>query len=199
MSTLGGPLFDPLNNVKSFVYQIDTKIIFSQQIEVMEALFNDVDRYFTAQLASAPVGLQDGWFYSYFEFYDLQKELAHGIYVAMALSVTVCAVVLLLTTLDLLISFYALVTIVFCISVTVAALILLGWELNVVESSILTMAVGLSVDFTIHYGVAYLHAKPGTPRTERVRGAFERVASALTMAAFTTFLAGTNFKKFLTF
>ncbi|CAL8312007.1 unnamed protein product [Lota lota] len=34
-------------------------------------------------------------------------------------------------------------------------LVLLGWELNVLESVTISVAVGLSVDFDVHYGVAY--------------------------------------------
>ena len=30
-----------------------------------------------------------------------------------------------------------------------------GWKLNILESVAATLAIGLSVDFTLHYGVAY--------------------------------------------
>jgi len=39
--------------------------------------------------------------------------------------------------------------------VTVSVLILLGWELNILESVVITLAIGLSVDFTLHYGIMY--------------------------------------------
>ena len=31
----------------------------------------------------------------------------------------------------------------------------LGWELNILESVVITLAIGLSVDFTLHYGIMY--------------------------------------------
>ena len=31
----------------------------------------------------------------------------------------------------------------------------LGWELNILESVVVTLAIGLSVDFTLHYGIMY--------------------------------------------
>ena len=30
-----------------------------------------------------------------------------------------------------------------------------GWELNILESVVVTLAIGLSVDFTLHYGIMY--------------------------------------------
>ena len=39
--------------------------------------------------------------------------------------------------------------------VTVGCLVLMGWELNMFESMTLSLAVGLSIDFAIHLGVAY--------------------------------------------
>ena len=32
---------------------------------------------------------------------------------------------------------------------------ILGWELNILESVVITLAIGLSVDFTLHYGIMY--------------------------------------------
>jgi predicted RND superfamily exporter protein len=39
--------------------------------------------------------------------------------------------------------------------VTVAILVLFGWTLNVVESIAVSVAIGLAVDFSLHYGVQY--------------------------------------------
>ena len=33
--------------------------------------------------------------------------------------------------------------------------IYLGWELNILESVVVTLSIGLSVDFTLHYGIMY--------------------------------------------
>lgn len=34
----------------------------------------------------------------------------------------------------------------------------MGWELNILESIVIIMSVGLSVDFSCHYGVAYINS-----------------------------------------
>lgn len=107
----------------------------------------------------------------------------------MALSVAVAFSVMLLTTWNVIISLYAIVSIAGTIFVTVGSLVLLGWELNVLESVTISVAVGLSVDFAVHYGVAYRLA-PKPDREEKVIFSLSRMGSAIAMAALTTFVAG---------
>lgn len=107
----------------------------------------------------------------------------------MALSVAVAFSVMLLTTWNIIISLYAILSIAGTIFVTVGSLVLLGWELNVLESVTISVAVGLSVDFAVHYGVAYRLA-PEPSREGKVIFSLSRMGSAIAMAAVTTFVAG---------
>lgn len=148
-----------------------------------------VDAWITEELRYAPAGLSHGWFISNLEFYDLQDSLSDGTLVAMALSVAVAFSVMLLTTWNVIISLYAILSIAGTIFVTVGSLVLLGWELNVLESVTISVAVGLSVDFAVHYGVAYRLA-PEPDREGKVIFSLSRMGSAIAMAALTTFVAG---------
>lgn len=148
-----------------------------------------MDAWISKELQDAPEGLSHGWFISNLEFYDLQDSLSDGTLVAMALSVAVAFSVMLLTTWNVVISLYAIASIAGTIFVTVGSLVLLGWELNVLESVTISVAVGLSVDFAVHYGVAYRLA-PDTNREGKVVFSLGRMGSAIAMAAFTTFVAG---------
>jgi len=148
-----------------------------------------VDEWISEELLAAPPGLGHGWFISNLEFYDLQDSLSGGTLVAMALSVGVAFSVMLLTTWNVIISLYAILSIAGTIFVTVGSLVLLGWELNVLESVTISVAVGLSVDFAVHYGVAYRLA-PGHDREGKVVFSLSRMGSAIAMAALTTFVAG---------
>ena len=58
-------------------------------------------------------------------------------------------------------SLLAILTVFLIILTTIAVLVLLGWELNILESVIITLAIGLSVDFTLHYGIMYRLAGHG--------------------------------------
>lgn len=148
-----------------------------------------MDAWITEELRHAPAGLNHGWFISNLKFYDLQDSLSGGTLVAMALSVAVAFSVMLLTTWNIIISLYAILSIAGTIFVTVGSLVLLGWELNVLESVTISVAVGLSVDFAVHYGVAYRLA-PEPDREGKVIFSLSRMGSAIAMAALTTFVAG---------
>lgn len=148
-----------------------------------------MDAWIAEELRHAPAGLSRGWFISNLKFYDLQDSLSGGTLVAMALSVAVAFSVMLLTTWNIIISLYAILSIAGTIFVTVGSLVLLGWELNVLESVTISVAVGLSVDFAVHYGVAYRLA-PEPDREGKVIFSLSRMGSAIAMAALTTFVAG---------
>ena len=122
-------------------------------------------------------------------FWDLQNSLYSGTYYSIGMSLAVSTLVMLMTSLNVLITCYAMFTISMAIGSTVAAIVLLGWSLSVIESVIISLSVGLSIDFTIHYGMAYRLSRHTTP-CGRVRDSFRSVGSAVAMAALTTFTSG---------
>ncbi|XP_024147117.1 protein dispatched homolog 1 isoform X1 [Oryzias melastigma] len=184
-----GPRFDINDTIRAIVLEFQSTYLFTLAYEKMYQFYREVDAWIKEELRSAPVGLSNGWFISNLEFYDLQDSLSDGTLVAMALSVAVAFSVMLLTTWNIIISLYAILSIAGTIFVTVGSLVLLGWELNVLESVTISVAVGLSVDFSVHYGVAYRLA-PEPDREGKVIFSLSRMGSAIAMAALTTFVAG---------
>ncbi|XP_054568938.1 protein dispatched homolog 1 [Eptesicus fuscus] len=184
-----GPRFDINDTIRAVVLEFPSTYLFTLAYEKMHQFYGEVDAWISRELSSAPEGLGNGWFVSNLEFYDLQDSLSDGTLVAMGLSVAVAFSVMLLTTWNVIISLYAIVSIAGTISVTVGSLVLLGWELNVLESVTISVAVGLSVDFAVHYGVAYRLA-PDADREGKVVFSLSRMGSAIAMAALTTFVAG---------
>uniref|UniRef100_A0A3Q2QXH4 Dispatched homolog 1 (Drosophila) n=1 Tax=Fundulus heteroclitus TaxID=8078 RepID=A0A3Q2QXH4_FUNHE len=184
-----GPRFDINDTIRAIVLEFQSTYLFTLAYEKMYQFYREVDAWITEELHFAPEGLSHGWFVSNLEFYDLQDSLSGGTLIAMALSVAVAFSVMLLTTWNVIISLYAILSIAGTIFVTVGSLVLLGWELNVLESVTISVAVGLSVDFAVHYGVAFrLAPEPG--REGKVVFALSRMGSAIAMAAVTTFVAG---------
>ncbi|XP_072218641.1 protein dispatched homolog 1 [Leuresthes tenuis] len=184
-----GPRFDINDTIRAIVLEFQSTYLFTLAYEKMFQFYREVDAWITEELRYAPAGLSHGWFVSNLEFYDLQDSLSDGTLVAMALSVAVAFSVMLLTTWNVIISLYAILSIAGTIFVTVGSLVLLGWELNVLESVTISVAVGLSVDFAVHYGVAYRLA-PEPDREGKVIFSLSRIGSAIAMAALTTFVAG---------
>ncbi|XP_072356348.1 protein dispatched homolog 1 isoform X1 [Scyliorhinus torazame] len=184
-----GPRFDINDTIRAVVLEFQSTYLFTLAYEKMNSFYKEVDAWIVEELKAAPAGLSNGWFVSGLEFFDLQDSLSDGTLVAMGLSVAVAFSVMLLTTRNVVISLYAIVSITGTIFVTVGSLVLLGWELNVLESVTISVAVGLAVDFAVHYGVAYRLA-PETDREGKVVFSLSRMGSAIAMAALTTFVAG---------
>ncbi len=188
---LGTALFDGDNNVKAFRIELSSSYDWTPSYKETDQFYKEVDGFVISKSNLAPSGVNKGWFTGHwiFQFYDLQISLASGTITAFAVALSFSLLILFLMTLNVLITIYAIITITFTIFVTIGILVLIGWELNIVESIIICVAVGLSIDFTIHYGVAYKlsHHKD---RKSRVRESFMRVGSSVFMAGLTTFLAG---------
>ncbi|CAH1263796.1 DISP1 [Branchiostoma lanceolatum] len=184
-----GPRFDEKDRIRGLIIEFDSKYKFTLAFDTMDKFYHEVEAWMQGEMNNAPATMSHGWFVSYFDHYALQDNLATGTLIALGLSVAIALAVMFITTLNVLISLYAILSIVGTIVVTVGSLVLLNWELNILESVIMSVAVGLSVDFSVHYGVAYRLA-PEKDRESRVIFSLSRMGSAITMAALTTFVAG---------
>lgn len=175
--------------ISAFIVQFLSNETFSFSYDKMNRFYKEVNSWVTEELSSAPAEIRNGWFVSDFEFYDLQKSLLEETPLAFGVSLAVVSVVAFLTTLNLTISFLAMLSIAFVMFTTVGALVLLGWDLNILESVVVTVAIGMSIDYTLHYGVSYQQC-PNPDREGRVSISTARLGNVISMAALTTFLAG---------
>ena len=173
----------------ALIVEFNSKQPFSFNHTSMQEFYNRMNNWVTDQMLRAPPEMRGGWFISHLAFYDLQETIVQGTPVAIGVSLAVATVVAFATTLNLLISLYAMLSIAGAIFVTIGSLVLLGWQLNILESVILTIVIGLSMDFTLHYGMAY-RLSPDLDREMRVCCSLSRMGSPVAMAALTSFLAG---------
>lgn len=179
----------PLPKIMALIVEYDSNYSYTLSFAEMDRFFNQVEGWMQQQLDTAPAGMKNGWFVSRLEFYELQRALYEGTMWAMGVSMILALVVLALVTLNPLVSLYAIITIGAAILVTVAALVLLGWRLNVLESVAVSTAIGLTVDFSLHYGISYRACKSET-RVDRVKMAIEQMGGPTLMAAVTSGASG---------
>ena len=189
--TLDRVYFNENNNIVAYRADVSTNLALTGSHVDMKSHYNLLDNFVKEQSSTAPTGITEVWFNSIFRFYDLQRALSESTFIAVIVSLSCAAVMMLLTSRNFLVTLYAIVTITLAIFFSTGILVNLGWQLNIMEAVILTASVGLSIDFTIHYGVAYRLAE--SPRREdRVTYALTYVGSSVFMAAATTFLAGAS-------
>ena len=178
--------------IEALVLTFQSNRNYEMKFSPVERFWNEVKVWTEKEIGSMPVGLKNGWVISSLYFYDLQKSIADGTIHTIIVSIAVSALVLLITTRNILITLYAVIAITAIISVTVGSLVMAGWQLNVFESMMISVAIGLSIDFTLHYGVAYFSCEQSQSRKERVHYSLWHVGSAVAMGTVTTFLAGKN-------
>ncbi|XP_026674995.1 protein dispatched [Ceratina calcarata] len=176
--------------IKALVVEYDSIYNYSLSFTNMDQFFHQVETWMQDQLKTAPSGMRGGWFVSRLEFYELQRTLYEGTLWAMGVSLILALTVLAFVTFNPLVSLYAITTIGAAITVTVAGLILLGWKLNVLESVAVSTAIGLTVDFSLHYVVSYTTCSASKEREDRVKTALAQMGGPTLMASLTSGAAG---------
>ncbi|PIK36957.1 hypothetical protein BSL78_26210 [Apostichopus japonicus] len=181
------------NTLKVLYLAFDGSTPYSLQFSSVDTFWKELRTWTQKEVINAPVGMQGGWSVSQMDiqlyFYDLQAGIASGTATSVSISLSMASIVLFLSTRNIVTTLFAIITISCAVFVVIGCLVLLGWELNVFESAILSLAVGLSVDFTIHYGVAFRLA-PFPDRKSKAMYATTTLSAAITVAAVSTFTAG---------
>ncbi|NWX90598.1 DISP2 protein, partial [Nothoprocta pentlandii] len=184
-----GLRFDGEGNLAALVLQFQTIYHYTFNYSQAKLFYEEMNLWLTEEMKTAPMGLQNGWFTSKLELYNLQHSLSTETTVVMGLSIAISFVVLLLTTWNVLLSVFSVTAIAGTVLVTVGLLVLLEWQLNAVESLFISAAVGLSVDFTVNYCISY-HLCPHSDRLSRVAFSLKQMSCATAMAASALFSAG---------
>ena len=109
-----------------------------------------------------------------------------------ALSTAVAFLILLVSIRNVKMTFFATVSIFLTLATTLGALVLDGWQLNVSEAITMAVAIGMCVDFTVHFATSYQHAPRihAPSRAQRVTRSMTEMGASVSVAAFTTFMAG---------
>ncbi|KZC07514.1 Protein dispatched [Dufourea novaeangliae] len=164
-------LMMPITKIKVLIVEYDSIYNYSVSFSNMNQFYHQVEIWMQDQLKKAPLGMRGGTLW------------------AIGVSLVLALIVLIIVTFNPLISLYAIITIGAAIIVTVAGLILLGWKLNVLESVAVSTAIGLTVDFSLHYVVSY-RACTSKKKEDRVKIALSQMGGPTLMAALTSGAAG---------
>ena len=157
-NSIAGPKFFQNNfTINSLIIEYNSNQTYSFSYQEIDNFFHQVENWFQTKLLTAPEYLQNGWFYSDFQFYDLQKVLLDGTFISIAISMCVSLLLLLLLTFNVLVSFFAIISITFSIFLSIAILVLFGWKLNIFEAIAISTAIGLSTDFSLHYSFNFCY------------------------------------------
>ena len=109
-----------------------------------------------------------------------QYLLVSGAITGTLASLGLATCIIFLATLNVIIALFVLLELCGVVGSTLGLTYLLGWELGMVESVSITILVGLSVDYVVHFAVHYghvrVHSKSDTGPSERQRRVHEVVS-----------------------
>lgn len=177
------------SSIRAVVVEYESTQPFTTSFTDMVKFSNDVENWFNDMLKNAPQTLQNGWFTSELGFYDLQQTLTTGTLIGAVIAMISSLIALLLFTWDVRVSLYAIVTVIFTILTSIAALVLLRWKLNILESIAVNTAIGLGIDFVLHYALNYQMSEL-KDRKSATQYALSHMIGPTLMAAITTAIAG---------
>jgi hypothetical protein len=162
------------------------------QVEKCE---KDWNAWVDTQNAAAPPGLargyfttstQHGFFVRIFTADQFTVNAVNGLLIALSLAF----VVLMLSTLNLIVGLVAFACIGAVVSSTVGTMFLIGWKVGVVESICLSLVVGFSVDFIVHYANSYVESPESLiSREEKTTRAMTEMGISILGGGLTTLLA----------
>eukprot|EP00937_MAST-01D_sp_MAST-1D-sp2_P000052 g52.t1 len=191
-----------LGALKALRLEFKTNIKKVNSFESMDTGYKRVDNFVDAQVKSAPAdvdgiaGLRAGFFISAgLEFYSLQRAVQDGARSSISFSLLLTFLVLLVCSRNLLATLCASVSIGLILSCVCGLLVNEGWELGVMESVCFMAAVGMCVDFVVHYTHAYTHSTM-RHRHGRMADSLQQMGLSLFCGMLTTFLAGLVLRSF---
>ena len=92
----------------------------------------------------------------------MQSEQAFfdGAIQGMSISGVLAFLIILIATRNILISIYAITSVIFIVLCVVGVMVINDWQLGVSESIAMVIIIGFSVDYVVHLAAHYIHSPP---------------------------------------
>ena len=121
----------------------------------------------------------------------MQSELAffNGVIQGVSISGCLAFVILIIATRNVLISIYAIKSVVMIVLCVVAVMVMQGWQLGVSESIAMVIIIGFSVDYVVHLAAHYVHC-PSYGRFDKATDSIGAMGVSIFSGAMTTLGSG---------
>ena len=119
---------------------------------------------------------------------DTLLDLVSSGITSTAMSCLLALVALLLFIGDVIVALLAFFCVLLIVFVVLGVTAMAGEALGIIESVVLAILVGMSVDYVVHVGVAFIRAQGASTRVERMGMALEEVGQPVLSGALTTLI-----------
>mmetsp|Transcript_4461 Transcript_4461/g.9667 ORF Transcript_4461/g.9667 Transcript_4461/m.9667 type:complete len:1035 (+) Transcript_4461:67-3171(+) len=166
---------------------LNEELSFSKGIDVRDMM----DAWIDTQVALQPAGMQSLRYHGngLFARFDLGQELLDGFFQSLAIASPVAFFVLLVSTWNIIVSTYALVSVgsvVVCVLGWCRAV--MDWDLGIGEAIAGVIVLGYSVDYVVHLAHIYCEAASHghSTRDDRAKYAIQNMGTTIFAGAITT-------------
>ena len=118
-----------------------------------------------------------------------EQAFFDGVKQGVTISGLLAFLILLIATQNILISLYAIITVIWIVVLVVAVMVLNEYQLGVSESIAMVIIIGFSVDYVVHLGAHYVHKK-SPDRRDRSSDAISAMGVSIFSGAMTTLGSG---------
>jgi multidrug efflux pump subunit AcrB len=123
-----------------------------------------------------------------FIFMNNQKIYRTSAIGGSLLGVVIAFVVLLASTRNVIISFFATISILSVLVTVIGIVSMLGWTLGTNEAILMSILAGFSVDYVVHLAHAYVESE-GLNNVDRIKGAFGDMGTSVFSGMLTSVIA----------
>ena len=117
----------------------------------------------------------------------MESEYAfyRGAIQGIGVSITLAFIIMLFATQNLIVTVYAIISVIFIVANTTAVMVIAGWELGVPESIAIVITIGFSVDYVVHLAAHYVHS-PFYSKDQKATEAVSAMGVSIFSGAITT-------------
>jgi len=158
--------------------------------ELMRPITEKWERTIADYNQGAPAGVNDVYATTIdWAFAVTSEDLVSSAVRGLGISLAVAFVAMTLSTLNVVISLYAIFIVGAIVTCVIALMYLYGWGWGISESVAVVLIVGFSVDYVVHLANAYVESK-NTMRYRRSRDAITEMGISIVAGAITSFGSG---------
>lgn len=159
---------------------------------VMDKFWNSFEDWMRNERSIAPEGVNNMFHTSAsFWWYDTNTSMLGTAISAALIAVAFSAVVVLISSRSFALMLFSGICVTYVLAATTSSLVGFGWDLGFLESICFAILIGISCDFVIHFGHAYIHKGGNESRFVRTKYALLHMGPSILAAAVTTFSAAT--------
>jgi len=176
--------------VEIMYFEFQCRVRYDSPYDTLDKEWHLIESWMSNERAIAPSGV-NALFHSSEDFwwYDTNGQMLYTAYGSAAIAVGAAAFVVLFSSRSIMLTLFALITIMYILTATTAMLVASGWTLGFLEAICFAILIGVSCDFVLHFGYSYASLKGDVDRHERSKHALITMGPSILAGAFTTICA----------